>query len=48
MAPEMQANKPHGMPADVWSLGVLAHLLLCGWYSTNDLYFSLLTNMSHK
>jgi serine/threonine protein kinase len=35
MAPEMQANKPHSLEADIWSLGVLSYLLLCG-----DLPFS--------
>jgi serine/threonine protein kinase len=29
-APEIWADKPHGMPVDIWSLGCLAHLLIAG------------------
>uniref|UniRef100_A0A7R9YAN5 Protein kinase domain-containing protein n=1 Tax=Pinguiococcus pyrenoidosus TaxID=172671 RepID=A0A7R9YAN5_9STRA len=29
-APEQVAGKPHGYTADIWSLGVVAYVLLCG------------------
>jgi len=36
MAPEMQRNKPHGCPVDMWSLGVVMHLLFTGTFPFPD------------
>ncbi len=32
IAPEIYGNKPFGLSCDVWSLGCMLHLLLCGKY----------------
>ena len=30
MAPQMEANEPHGMPFDIWCIGILIYELLTG------------------
>ena len=30
MAPEVVASTEHGLPADIWSIGVILYTLLCG------------------
>lgn len=46
VAPEIIARKPYGKPVDIWSLGVITYILLCGYppfqgQSNSDLFASI-------
>jgi serine/threonine protein kinase len=36
VAPEMLAGDPYGRPADIWSIGVITFVLLCGYPPFHD------------
>ena len=52
VAPEVLAQKPYGKAVDVWSIGVISYILLCGYppfYDENDanLFAQILKGQLH-